>query len=93
MWEQVYLETVGGAPQFVPGCWGSWLQPNLALVGYAWDFELHSRHTRKVRKAGEDRGRTGPRTVIGRTRKGGHSLEKGVLRGGEKWDRLKTLGI
>lgn len=47
MWEQMYLETVGGAPQLVPGCWVSWLHPNLVPVGYTWDFELHSRHIRK----------------------------------------------
>lgn len=40
-------------------------------------------------------GRTGPRRVVtvGRSRKGGGSLEKGVLRGGEKWDSLKRLRI
>lgn len=64
MWEQVYLETVGGATQLMPGCCGSWLQPNLAPIDYAWDFELHSRHIRKLQKAGEDWGRTGPKRVV-----------------------------
>lgn len=46
----VFEDSGKGCP-VMSGCWGSCLQPSLAAVDNAQDFELHSKHIGKSLKA------------------------------------------